>query len=432
MVRMTHGGHHCSLEAALLRYPGYQIAFTMWAGKAKTAPTMMYGVPDLWPFKRWAGVGWRLGKQPGDRRVAGQSVSPGQAEAPRAQQQVRHSLRGTAHDRCAAPSSTEPHKQPHPEGINRQERNSVGRFDTAVIQRAVVSSISPPVSAAPSAAPPRTTCTQTVTTTTPRHHHQTLQWGRTRLSWSDSEWQRVIFSDESRFSLGGDAQRIRVWRHRGQHQDGRFVEGLVSLHLHPYRTIFRNCVRMFKLHGMDYHRTPSGTSTAPYRDVWRVGKAFHNFNYFFFFYNVILGIWSCVLRLLSSVFVSLLLVSRINRTIMPKGYELLDRGYRVWIGMIMSDHYHSNPVMVCFCHLLLQRTLERHTTTKAYSPLNNTSGRPLEGRVRARWLLLYTLLRNPKLILLRKRQTPNKRNQEQLAVVWATMQTQQVDAAAVV
>ncbi|KAI4903619.1 hypothetical protein NFI96_030680 [Prochilodus magdalenae] len=48
-------------------------------------------------------------------------------------------------------------------------------------------------------------------------------------------------------------------------------EGLVSLHLHPYRTICRSCVRMFKLHGMDYHRTPSGTSTAPYRDVWRVG-----------------------------------------------------------------------------------------------------------------------------------------------------------------
>ncbi|KAI4882429.1 hypothetical protein NFI96_008006 [Prochilodus magdalenae] len=51
------------------------------------------------------------------------------------------------------------------------------------------------------------------------------------------------------------------------------LEDLVSLHLHPYRTICRNCVRMFKLHGMDYHRTPSGTSTAPYRDVWRVGLA---------------------------------------------------------------------------------------------------------------------------------------------------------------
>ncbi|KAI4885434.1 hypothetical protein NFI96_007927 [Prochilodus magdalenae] len=110
---------------------------------------------------------------------------------------------------------------------------------------------------------------------TPRHRHQRLQWCRTRLSWSDSEWQRVIFSDESRFSLGGDTQRIRVWRHRGQHRDGRSVtrpEGLVSLHLHPYRTICRNCVRKFKLHGMEYHRTPLGASTAPYRDVWRVGE----------------------------------------------------------------------------------------------------------------------------------------------------------------
>ncbi|KAI4891053.1 hypothetical protein NFI96_024816 [Prochilodus magdalenae] len=102
-------------------------------------------------------------------------------------------------------------------------------------------------------------------------------WCRTRLSWRDSEWQRVIFSDESRFGLGGDARRIRGWRHRGQHRDGRFVvtrpEDLVSLHLHPYRTICRNCVRMFKLHGMDYHRTPLGTSTAPYRDVFLRGAA---------------------------------------------------------------------------------------------------------------------------------------------------------------
>ncbi|KAI4879023.1 hypothetical protein NFI96_018101 [Prochilodus magdalenae] len=113
------------------------------------------------------------------------------------------------------------------------------------------------------AAPHRTTCTQAVTTTvlnTTSPSPKVLQsqgWFsslkpmmapaqcHTRLSWSDSEWQRVIFTDESRFSLGGDAQRVCVWRHRCQHQDGRSVvtrpEDLVSLHLHPYRTICRNC-----------------------------------------------------------------------------------------------------------------------------------------------------------------------------------------------
>ncbi|KAI4887752.1 hypothetical protein NFI96_023694 [Prochilodus magdalenae] len=85
------------------------------------------------------------------------------------------------------------------------------------IQRAVVSSMSHPVSTAPlTAAPRRTTCTQTVTTTvlnttSPSPKTAVVSY---QLSWSDSEWQRVIFSDESRFSLGGDAQRIRVWRHR--------------------------------------------------------------------------------------------------------------------------------------------------------------------------------------------------------------------------
>ncbi|XP_072526297.1 stimulated by retinoic acid gene 6 protein-like [Salminus brasiliensis] len=161
-------------------------------------------------------------------------------------------------------------------------------------------------------------------------------------------------------------------------------------------------------------------------------KAFHNFNYFFFFYNVILGLGSCILRLCASAFVGLLLVSRINRTIMPKGFELLDKGYRTWIGMIMADHYHSNPVMVCFCHLLLSRTLERQKATSAYSRLNNTSERPVEVRVRSRWLLSYTLLRNPSLILLRKHRKHNSSfNQGQVAVAWVLLQTQQRDTGAV-
>ncbi|XP_052403137.1 stimulated by retinoic acid gene 6 protein-like isoform X2 [Carassius gibelio] len=53
-------------------------------------------------------------------------------------------------------------------------------------------------------------------------------------------------------------------------------------------------------------------------------KAFHCFNYFFFFYNVVMGLSNCILRLLSSCIVGTWLVSRIDRTIMQRGYESMD------------------------------------------------------------------------------------------------------------
>uniref|UniRef100_A0A3P8N9L3 STRA6-like n=1 Tax=Astatotilapia calliptera TaxID=8154 RepID=A0A3P8N9L3_ASTCA len=127
-------------------------------------------------------------------------------------------------------------------------------------------------------------------------------------------------------------------------------------------------------------------------------KAFHCFNYFFFFYNVVMGMTTCILRLLLSIVVGTWLVSRIDRTIMQRGYENMDAGYTTWIGMIFADHYHNNPVMVSFCQMLVSSTLQRHNSS-AYSTFdNNVSGH----RARRRWALLYTLLRNPPLIMLRK------------------------------
>ncbi|KAK9539921.1 hypothetical protein VZT92_002405 [Zoarces viviparus] len=131
-------------------------------------------------------------------------------------------------------------------------------------------------------------------------------------------------------------------------------------------------------------------------------KAFHCFNYFFFFYNVVMGISNCILRLLCSIVVGTWLVSRIDRSIMQRGYENMDAGYSTWIGMIFADHYHSNPVMMCFCQLLVSNSLEKHTAS-AYSTFSNMpSESPVNSRARRRWMLFYTLLRNPHLILLRK------------------------------
>ncbi|XP_006629816.3 STRA6-like [Lepisosteus oculatus] len=136
-------------------------------------------------------------------------------------------------------------------------------------------------------------------------------------------------------------------------------------------------------------------------------KAFHIFNYFFFFYNVIMGLGNCILRLIFSFTVGMCLVPRIDRTILQRGYETLDPGYHTWIGMIFADHYHSNPVMICFCHLLLAANLEnQRRRISILSSFDNISSEPAENcRARVRWKLIYTLLKNPKLILLRKRRT---------------------------
>ncbi|XP_024268701.1 STRA6-like isoform X1 [Oncorhynchus tshawytscha] len=161
-------------------------------------------------------------------------------------------------------------------------------------------------------------------------------------------------------------------------------------------------------------------------------KAFHNFNYFFFFYNVVMGLSNCILRLLTSCVVGTWLVSRIDRTIMPKGYESMDPGYSTWIGMIFADHYHNNPVMVCFCHLLLSNTMakqQRTTEAASYSTFNNTSSPDSArgSRARRRWMLLYTLMKNPRLILLRKNRTSSSPTHHQDTVVQAWLLASQTE-----
>ncbi|GFV59824.1 transposable element Tcb2 transposase [Trichonephila clavipes] len=47
---------------------------------------------------------------------------------------------------------------------------------------------------------------------TPEHRQLRLQWCQARSMWNVRDWQKVVFSDESRFVLGTDDNRVRVWR----------------------------------------------------------------------------------------------------------------------------------------------------------------------------------------------------------------------------
>ncbi|GFV53414.1 transposable element Tcb2 transposase [Trichonephila clavipes] len=51
---------------------------------------------------------------------------------------------------------------------------------------------------------------------TPAHRRRRSLWCREHRNWRDSEWGRVLFTNESRFSLISDSHRILIWRERGR------------------------------------------------------------------------------------------------------------------------------------------------------------------------------------------------------------------------
>ncbi|GFW26685.1 transposable element Tcb2 transposase [Trichonephila clavipes] len=52
-------------------------------------------------------------------------------------------------------------------------------------------------------------------TLTPAHRRRRSLWCREHRNWRDNEWGRVLFTDESRFSLSSDSHRILIGRERG-------------------------------------------------------------------------------------------------------------------------------------------------------------------------------------------------------------------------
>ncbi|GFY07803.1 transposable element Tcb1 transposase [Trichonephila clavipes] len=49
---------------------------------------------------------------------------------------------------------------------------------------------------------------------TSAHRRRRSLWCREHWNWRDNEWGRVLFTDESRFSLSSDSHRILIWRER--------------------------------------------------------------------------------------------------------------------------------------------------------------------------------------------------------------------------
>ncbi|GFU46808.1 transposable element Tcb2 transposase [Trichonephila clavipes] len=58
---------------------------------------------------------------------------------------------------------------------------------------------------------------------TPIHRRLRLEWCHARGNWSAAEWNQVVFSDESRFNLSSDDNRVRVLKPHGKRLNPAFA-----------------------------------------------------------------------------------------------------------------------------------------------------------------------------------------------------------------
>ncbi|XP_077865190.1 stimulated by retinoic acid gene 6 protein-like [Saccoglossus kowalevskii] len=159
-------------------------------------------------------------------------------------------------------------------------------------------------------------------------------------------------------------------------------------------------------------------------------RLYCNFEYFLFFYNIALGLIVCLLRIIIGMILGVLFLGRIDRPLLMRGYEAMDRGFMAYVGMLSVENSHCHPVLACFCQLLVNSLSKKHRydTENGDGSGNDTSshnrrslssrgsynyrrsytldGEPIYSQSYKKavyhWQIAYTLLKNPELIAYRK------------------------------
>ncbi|CAH3169467.1 unnamed protein product, partial [Pocillopora meandrina] len=147
-------------------------------------------------------------------------------------------------------------------------------------------------------------------------------------------------------------------------------------------------------------------------------------SYFFFFYNILLGLFSCIMRILKGMILGVIFISRIDRTSLMQGFQTWDKAFVAYLGFIHILVAHNHPVMLMFCQLLINSNKDRQYGTVGREGKEDTNSirgvkgldsgffkhlarvfRPphMSHQAINRWFLAFTLLRNPSLVKYRRR-----------------------------
>ena len=127
-------------------------------------------------------------------------------------------------------------------------------------------------------------------------------------------------------------------------------------------------------------------------------KCYSIFLYFKFFYDCFTGFAYCMLRIMTSIVLSVVFLPRLDYSFMGRSLEGMDTAFMSYVGYLHWESHHTNPVVICFCDML-KRNLKINNKLKKYNIVQNKT----RTRVRNRWYLLYLMSKNLQLVQYRRR-----------------------------
>ncbi|XP_022094510.1 stimulated by retinoic acid gene 6 protein-like isoform X2 [Acanthaster planci] len=154
-------------------------------------------------------------------------------------------------------------------------------------------------------------------------------------------------------------------------------------------------------------------------------RIFHVTMYITLFINFLVGLLSCFFRIVEAIILETIFIGRLDHCILMRNWELWDQAFRSYMGFLELEVAHTHPVVITFCHFMLQNVHKRQSIMQndEVPLIVNTSGgadddecilgevsvppklasASLKSRqVRNKWLVALTLSRNPRLALERK------------------------------
>lgn len=127
---------------------------------------------------------------------------------------------------------------------------------------------------------------------------------------------------------------------------------------------------------------------------------YYNVSFFYFFFNIFLGIVSAILRVLKGMMLGVFFIPRIDRSVMMRGYEPMDSGFMCYLSVLTVTGAHDHPVVRMFLQILWDGAADRRNGEHPLPVLSRKS------RIaRRNWQLAYTLINNPDVIRYRKTHT---------------------------